>query len=204
MCHARAFLILSVARPSLIEEPDPPLSDNGPPVGLIGPTRPLTSADLASARLSAPPPPPSLSTLRYTHHRLAQLLASGVNRTVAARVCNYSSQRVHQLLDDPAFCELVAHYKIESDEEWADFNRLAGDLSVDALHILQERFDANPDKIPTATLLEAIKTLADRSGHAPINKNVQLNLNTEVGDRLGAARARRREAELEAMVDVTP
>jgi hypothetical protein len=167
------------------------LSDNGPPIGLIGPIRELTPADLASARLSSPPPPPSLSTLRYTHHRLAQLLASGINRTVAARVCNYSSDRVVQLMSDPAFQELMSHYHHEIEEHYADFHRLAGDLSIDFLSELQGRLDRSPEKFSISVLVETLKVLADRSGHAPVNKNVQLNVNADVGDRLEAARRRR-------------
>jgi hypothetical protein len=39
-------------------------------------------------------------------------------------------------------------------------------------------------------LLEITKVLADRTGHAPVTKSVQVNVNADVGTRIEAARRR--------------
>lgn len=173
------------------------MSDDSPTLGLIGPIRELGPSDLAAPRMPMAPPPP-ISHLRYSHHRLAQLLANGVKPYIAARLCNYSAQRVTQLMDDPSFQELMANYKDEVDEVWADFRSMASDLSIDMMGRLREMLEEHPERFGPATILEAIKVLADRSGNAPVTKTVSVAVTTDIGDQLLAARARIRDARSEA------
>lgn len=133
---------------------------------------------------------PTLLRLRFTHHRLAQLLAGGMDETRAGRLCNYVPMRVSQLKADPAFIELMAYYKGAVDEEFADFVRTAADLSSDFLSLLQQQLDETPEKFTPQVALEAIKVLADRTGHAPVTKSIAVNLNADMGTRLRTARER--------------
>lgn len=134
----------------------------------------------------------ALKAIRATHHRLAQLLAGGMDEVQASVLCNYTRYRVSHLRQDPAFQELEAYYRGNVDIEFADFVSAAKELSMDLLGKLQQDLDENPEKFTTQQLIEAIKVLADRTGHAPVQKSVNVNVNADVGSRLNAARERLR------------
>ena len=155
--------------------------------------RSLTPADVANplAPLNSFPISP-IKAIRATHHRLAQLLAAGLSDIVAARLCGFSVEKVRAYRDnDPAFQELLQHYAVTQDEVWTDFHRLADDLNFDMLSRLRELLDEEPDRFSPSVLLDAIKTLSDRTGRAPVNRNLTLNANVDLSDRMAAARARR-------------
>jgi hypothetical protein len=139
--------------------------------------------------------PSPIKALRNTHHRLAQLLANGVDEGIAGKLCNYSTSRVSILKADPAFQELLSYYSGRVEDQWADFVATASNLSMDFLQHLQEQLDETPEKFTPSVAMEAIKLLADRSGHAPISKTVNLNVNADLGSKLDAARARLRAAQ---------
>lgn len=170
---------------------------------------PITAEDIAAMKrhmdsgASLGVQPVNIKALRHTHHRLAQLLAVGVDETVAARLCNYSVSRVSILKADPAFAELMAHYTDEVKAEWADFVGTAANLSMDFLQELQRTLDETPDKFTPQTMLEAIKVLADRTGHAPVQKTQNVNINLNMGDKLKMARERANQAELLAITSST-
>jgi len=168
---------------------------------LILDSGPLTSEHLELARQHVTSgatlgiQPSSLKAIRHTHHRLAQLLAMGVDETRAGLLCNYTPSRVSVLKGTPAFQELIAHYKGQVDEEWRDFVSVAADLSLDFLGELQRRLDEDPESFTPSALIEATKVLADRTGHAPVTKSVSVSVSADVGSRLEAARARIRAEE---------
>jgi hypothetical protein len=157
---------------------------------------PLTSEDIAAYKKAMESGQPlgvqavDIKALRHTHHRLAQMLAVGVDETVAAKLCNYSISRVSILKSDPAFAELLAHYSEEVHEEWADFVATAANLSMDFLQELQHRLDEKPEQFSVGALNEVLKTLADRTGHAPVTKTQNVNVNLNLGDKLRMARER--------------
>lgn len=167
------------------------------PLGaLVEETFPLTSAHLAVAQTHADSGTPigvkpvDVKALRHTHHRLAQMLAAGVDETVAAKMCNYSVSRVSILKSDPAFSELLAHYSTHVEDQWADFIATAKNLSLDVLQELQARLDEKPESLTAAQLTEILKTVADRSGNAPVTRSQNVNVNLNLGDRLKLARER--------------
>ena len=131
-----------------------------------------------------------LKAIRHTHHRLAQCLAGGMDETVAARLCNYSPSRVSILKSDPAFAELLAFYSGKVEEEFTDFVRVASGLGMDTLQELQKRLDEQPETFTNGHLMEMVKLTADRTGHAPVQKSVNVNVNADVGQRLNQARER--------------
>lgn len=132
----------------------------------------------------------NIQRLRHSHHRLAQLLAMGMSATQTARVCNYSLSGLERLKRDPAFQELVAHYKSEKDVEFTEFVTAAKDLSLDMVGRLREVLEEEPERLSPTVLLDAIRTLADRSGNAPVARSVSVSVNANMGDRLRAARER--------------
>jgi hypothetical protein len=132
-----------------------------------------------------------LQSIRHVHHRLAQLLAGGMSTYQAALLCNYTINRVEVLKGDPAFQNLMAHYQGVVQDQFGDFVTAASDLSLDMMSRLREILEDAPEKLSPTHLMEAIKLLADRSGHAPVNKSVNLNVNTDMAQRLNAARSRR-------------
>lgn len=143
---------------------------------------------------------PDVKALRHTHHRLAQLLAGGMDETVAAKLCNYSFSRVSILKANPAFAELLAHYAATKDEAFADFVDAAAALSIDMMGRLQQILDEEPEKLSPTHVMDALKLLADRTGHAPVTKTQNVNVNLNLGDKLRLARERANEMYL----DVTP
>jgi hypothetical protein len=142
--------------------------------------------------------PTAIKALRHSHHRLAMLLASGIDETKAAIICNYSVSRISILKADPAFQELLSYYSDQVEETWAGFHETASGLSLDMLQELQRRLDESPEQFTVASLNESIKLLADRTGHAPVTKSVSVNVNADVGTRL--AEARRKAQQLAAEV----
>lgn len=142
-----------------------------------------------------------LKAIRNTHHRAAQLLAMGMDETKVARLCNYSVTRISNLKADPAFEELLAYYAAGVEEEFADFVTVAANLSMDFLGRLQEMLDESPEKFTPTHLMEAVKLLADRTGHAPVQKTHNVNVNVDLGTRLKAARERANAAHIQALPD---
>jgi hypothetical protein len=192
---ARHFPAVSGARPKF------------PPGEIVLSVQRLTDADIvayeghvASGRTIGVKPV-DLKAIRNTHHRLAQMLAVGVDETVAAKLCNYGVARVSILKSDPAFAELLAHYAADVREEWADFVSTAANLSMDVMQEIQKRLDETPEQFTIQTLNDTLKTIADRSGHAPVQKTQNVNINVDMGSRLRAARERANLAELR---NVTP
>ena len=134
---------------------------------------------------------PLIKRVRQAHHRIAQLLASGVPAVDVSRIVGMTPDRIRQLKDDPAFAELLTHYKAEVADEWMDFVTASKNLSLDIVEEMSHRLETAPESIPFSALNEALKTVADRSGNGPVNKNVNLNLNAGVAERLRRARGRR-------------
>lgn len=130
------------------------------------------------------------ATLRHTHHKLAQCIAGGMDESIAALVCNYTPQRVSQLKADPAFANLIDHYKTTVDAAFSDFTTAAADLSMDMLSRLREILESEPERLNPTHIMDAIKLLADRTGHAPVSKSINVNVNAGMGERLRAARER--------------
>ena len=159
---------------------------------------PLTSEDVRAAQTHVEAGSPALGVpafnplqkLRQNHHRMAQYLAMGMADVKVAALCNTHPNRIWILKQDPAFKELLAYYATGVQEEFSDFVSAAADLSLDMIEHLRDTLENAPERITPQVALEAIKTLADRSGHAPITKNLNVNVNAGLGDRLRSARER--------------
>lgn len=164
--------------------------------------RELTVDDLAT--LNEPRgsvAPPSVTRLRERHHALARSLAAGHTHTEAAAITGYERARISVMLADPAFRELVEHYRTQVDVAWRDGAQAMADLHLDATTILHERLVESPDTFDNSDLLETMKLTADRTGHGPQTKNTNVNVNVDLGSRLEAARARAQQAKQIDVVD---
>jgi hypothetical protein len=132
----------------------------------------------------------ALRRLRDSHHRIAQLAADGVKPAEIARQLGYSLSRIYVLLSDPAFKELISHYREDKAREYLEFHAMASMVGLDALQEIHMRMEEDPDKIPLNFLREVVKDLADRTGHAPVSRSVSVNVHQHNAERLGRARAR--------------
>lgn len=156
-------------------------------------------------------PAPAISKLRERHHALARHLAEGKTPGEAALLTRYTQSRVSILLGDPAFRDLVEHYRANVNAEFVDFQRKLSELAIDAAHVLQERLEDAPDEISDAMLLRVVEVGADRTGHGPSQKS-EVNVRIGLASRLSEARARVATATAEGdisgkapqMIDVTP
>lgn len=108
-------------------------------------TREITAQDLLRLGEAPKTSVPILQKLRATHHRQAQLLASGKSPTEVAAIVGCTVQRLVQLQVDPAFTELVAYYHDQMMvNAMDDATRLQGkitDLGEQAVDELLERIE---------------------------------------------------------------
>ncbi len=84
----------------------------------------------------------------------------------------------------------MAHYKGVKEFAFADFHDRAASVAITAVDIIADRLEDEPDKVSTGQALEIVKALADRTGHAPVQKNVNTNVQVDLTAKLTAARAR--------------
>lgn len=166
--------------------------------------RSLTRADLAL--LMEKRPAQTLQTLRDTHHRLARAVAAGLPNTEIAQLCGVSYNRISMLKQDPAFIELVAHYRGLITAEYvrtADpvIDYLANN-ALKAQAMLSDKLDDFADRgeyLPTRDLLGIAELGLDRTGYGKVNKN--LNVNVDFASQLERARKRSRSAQT---IDAAP
>jgi hypothetical protein len=152
--------------------------------------RPLTEADKALLATERGIQPSAIKRLTDSHHALARVLAEGMKDAEAAAITGYTPSRISVLRDSPLFAELIEHYRSNKDAAFADLHERMATAGLVAVAELAERLNEEPEKIGTSTLLEAIKMLADRTGHGPQTKSTNLNVNVSLADRVREGRAR--------------
>jgi len=144
-----------------------------------------------------------LRRIRDSHHKLAKLLADGLSPAEVSMMTGYSPNRVYVLSNDPTFRELISFYRENKVEEYKDFHARMAAFGTDALQELHQRLDESPDQMDSEFLMGVVKTMADRTGHAPVSKSVNVNVNANLADRLTRAR-QRAEAVEEAGTSTAP
>lgn len=135
---------------------------------LVGRARELTAEDVLVARTTAPDMPtsvpPSLVRLRTRHHRLAQLLSTGISDAKIALATGYSQSRISVLKNDPSFKELVAHYSKENAAVDVEIRNRIEMLSMEAVEIIQDRLEDNSDEFSNKELMDLAEMTLDRTG----------------------------------------
>jgi len=149
----------------------------------------LTTADLALLASERGIKPVPIKALRDRHHALARCLATGMSNAEASIMTGYDPSRISVLKADTTFKALVEDYRSMGDAAQADFVERTNVLTLTTVNRLQELVE-DDDSLSPSTLLEIAKFSADRTGHAPVQRNVNLNVNADLGNRLQAARRR--------------
>lgn len=160
--------------------------------------RPLCLDDVESLLSERKVQAPQIVQLRERHHALARHIAEGKKPGEAAILCRYSQSRMSVLLGDPAFTELVAHYRDVVNEQFVDFQKKLADLAIDAASILQDRMEDKPDDMSDSLLLQVVQVGADRTGHGPSQKT-EVNVKIGLAERIASAHERAVRAR-----DITP
>lgn len=138
---------------------------------LCEPIRPLELGDLLRLSASGDSIPrvgvPVTKTLTVRHRRAAQLVALGKTRFEVAQACGYTPQRVTQLQEDPAFCELVAYFGSQVEEAVIDARIEVEEKLIEvaelALTEIHTRLEDNPSAIPTGELRQLATAALDRT-----------------------------------------
>lgn len=108
-----------------------------------------------------------LARLKPRHHRLAMLIAGGMEPERAALACRYHPTTVGILIRDPMFAELLELYRdgvsMEFQDTIADMRELTDEIIAEIAYRLEE----NPKQFTPTQLNDFLRTLADRSGHGP-------------------------------------
>lgn len=152
--------------------------------------RTLTEPDLALLATERGVQPSAIKRISERHHALARCLASGMSTTDTCAITGYTGSRISILKDDPAFKELVAFYQTAKAEAVQDLSTKLTEVAREAVGILQDRMELEPESLDAGTLLDLAKFGADRTGHGPQSRTTNVNVNVNLADRLSAARKR--------------
>lgn len=123
--------------------------------------RVASGTDLPYVSVQAP------KRLREIHHRIAELVASGMSNVEVGRNIGCTPNRVAQLKDDPAFCNLVAYFSDQIHESTIDIRAKVEaqviDISELALDEIQGRLETDATKIPLSELRQIASMGLDRT-----------------------------------------
>lgn len=161
--------------------------------------RPLTSSDMALLATERGIQPTAIQRISDRHHSLARLLAAGASVSDACLITGYTPSRVSILKGDPAFEELIEFYRAGKGEGVQDLSDKLVAVARDAVGILQDRLELEPETLDAETLLSVAKFGADRSGHGPQSRTTNVNVHVNLADRLSAARKRVSSPQTEAL-----
>lgn len=115
-------------------------------------------------------PAAGLGKLRDLHHRIARLLAMGMQEgEVSARV-GVSPTRISLLKNDPTFAELLEFYRKEGREIFRDVLGQLKSLAADATSELHDRLVDAPEAFSIKQLMELSTMALDRTGFSPTVK----------------------------------
>lgn len=135
--------------------------------------REKTTADILFGEHHEP-----LKKVREIHHAIARLLGGGMSPGQAAATIGWDPQRVRNLLQSPAFTELVAIYAEQKDLVVNDFEAKMRLVASDALSMVHERLmSLEGEKMSTNELVDIIKTLADRTGYSANKPQPPVSIN---------------------------
>jgi hypothetical protein len=119
--------------------------------------------------LEAPPPVKrSMGATFGFHHMQARMLAEGKRPGEVAAALGTSTARLHTLLDDPAFQELVSYYQEQEKVVYLENREKAALLGRLAMDLIQERLEVNGEGVPLSELRQLATEFGDRSDFAKV------------------------------------
>lgn len=148
--------------------------------------RELSQQDVATLEHGAPP---AAKALRDSHHRLARMIALGLRGDELLEASGYGSGRISVLRADPAFQDLIAHYRNMVNEgflEGADeyYRTVSANRTIAARRI-NDKLTEDDEDIPLRTLLAIHSDAADRTGYP--KRSVAVNVNVDFAAKLEKA-----------------
>lgn len=121
--------------------------------------RELEEADLEA--IAQPPAVgavvPTVKALRYSHHRLAELLAAGKPQGEISLITGYSQSYISNIKGDPAFQELVQYYASQKEQVFIDAMTRLKLVGLDATGKLHELLEAEGKTWTARELVEIIE-----------------------------------------------
>ena len=108
-----------------------------------------------------------LIRIRSRHHLLAQILAEGRSNTEAGLLTGYSPSRISILKADPAFVELIEHYRAQVQAQYVNLHERLAALGLNAIEELQERLEEDAEGFTKRELMDVAALALDRAGYGP-------------------------------------
>lgn len=149
--------------------------------------RPLTQAEVDNYK----PDPASnrVKQIRDSHHRVARLMALGLRNFEIAEETGYNTVRISHFRKDPAFQELVNHYRSVEDEAFIAgrdnyYEDVISNRKLSAAEI-NDRLQTKADEFTIAQLVAIHADAADRTGYP--KRTVATNINVDFAARLDRA-----------------
>jgi hypothetical protein len=139
--------------------------------------RSLTEADLPKILNRGPTgivPTGEVAKLRTVHHQPAQLIAQGISEVDIARITGYSQSYIAQLMNNPAFKGLVAHYSAVGEIAHVDAMKRLNALGITAMELLQERMEDSSDDFSVRELNEVVEMAIVRPATAAMKATGQV------------------------------
>jgi len=131
--------------------------------------RELSDLDMALPPVAPPAKVSTLPEIQGIHHTYARLLGEGKSVAQVAAIMGTSGARLRRLMEDPAFCELMAYYQEQKEDIWmgaqkqmALLHRIATD------EIIRRVEDDIEKKIPLSELRLLSEMAGDRSVTPPL------------------------------------
>jgi hypothetical protein len=144
---------------------------------LVLEVRSLTVDDLREhAARGAIEPQRMTERMRTIHHSIARMEAAGLKHVDISRLTGYSQVTLSVLQRNPAYQELVAHYCEKADRAAFDLTERMFFLGLDTIDRLHEKVLDREYPIPVKDLRGIITDMADRTGHAPVQRSERLHL----------------------------
>lgn len=110
---------------------------------------------------------PTVKELRSAHHRLAQLLATGMTGVEASLMTGYSQTRISILRADPAFGELLEHYRQVRELHFVDVLERMKQIGLNTLDEIQDRLEAAPEAFSARELMELTELMLVKGRTGP-------------------------------------
>jgi len=142
--------------------------------------REVAESDIADLQLARNVGTVPLKKLREIHHRIALLMVTGQFDADVAAATGYSLTRLSILKNDPAFKELLEFYRDSRKKAETQVMENLSTLRNDAISELSERLEVEPESFSNRELMELLTTTADRTGHGPTSKSMNMHMGVSV------------------------